>query len=345
MAKSTSRRRRRGADAGALLNLAIGKWRAQAISVAAELGIADILEDGARTVAEIAREVNASEDGLYRLLRALESLCLFVESRGRRFRLTPLGALLRTDGPDGFGGMVRFIGHESTWRPWGELRYSVRTAEPAFDHVFQMPVFEYFARTPDAAAVFNQAMTSLSTWEAGAVVEAYSFSRVKTLVDVAGGHGLLLATILKASRTARGILIDLPQVATGARTLLEREGVADRSEVVEGDMFAGVPAGGDAYIMKHIIHDWDDERALRILDNCRRAMHRNAKVLIVDAVIGSRNAGAYGKFLDLEMLVLTPRGRERTQSEFAALLQRAGLRLRRVVPTRMYLSIVEAVAK
>ncbi len=326
-----------------LINLTAGKWVSQAIAVAAELGIADLLKDGPRTAADIARTANASEDGVYRLLRALGSVGLFAETGNRRFRLTPLGRLLRRDSPQALGGYARFIGHESTWRPWGDLRHSVRTGEPAFDHVFTMPIVEYFAKMPESAAVFDAAMTSISTLESRAVVAAYDFSGINTLVDVAGGHGLMIVTILRANRRMRGILFDLSHVTAGATAVLQSGGVADRCQIVSGDFFASVPEGGDAYVMKHIIHDWDDERATQILRNCHRAMQPGGKVLIVDAVIPPGNRAHFGKLLDLEMLVLTPRGRERTQAEFRELLKRSGFRFRRAVSTDTHLSVVEGV--
>jgi O-methyltransferase/methyltransferase family protein len=343
MAKSKPARAKKASDAMTLLNLTASKWVSQAISVAAELRIADLLKDGARTAADIARTANASEDGVYRLLRALASVGLFAETGKRKFRLTALGRLLRSDSSQALGGYARFTGHDSTWRPWGELRHSVRTGEPAFDHVFAMPIFEYFAKMPESAAVFDAAMTSISTLESKGVAAAYDFSGINTLVDVAGGHGLMIGTILKANRRMRGILFDLPHVSAGATTLLRSGGVADRCQIVSGDFFASVPEGGDAYIMKHIIHDWDDERATQILRNCHRAMRPGGKVLIVDAVIPPGNSAHFGKLLDLEMLVLTPRGRERTQTEFRELLKRSGFKLRRVVPTETHLSVVEGV--
>jgi C-methyltransferase len=216
MAKPRPASAKKASDPMIFMNLTAGKWVSQAIAVAAELGIADVLKDGPRTAADIARTANASEDGVYRLLRALGSVGLFAETGNRRFRLTPLGRLLRTDSSRALGGYARFTGHESTWRPWGELRHSVRTGEPAFDHVFAMPIFEYFAKMPESAAVFDAAMTSISTLESKAVVAAYDFSGINTLVDVAGGHGLMIATILKANRRMRGILFDLPHVTAGA---------------------------------------------------------------------------------------------------------------------------------
>src|SRR4030095_5606401 len=183
---------KRTSDAMTFMNLTAGKWVSQAIAVAAELGIADVLKDGSRTSADIARTVNASEDGVYRLLRALGSVGLFAETGNRRFRLTPLGRLLRTDSTQALGGYGRFVGHESTWRPWEDLQHSVRTGEPAFDHVFAMPILEYFGKTLESAAVVDTAMISISTLESKAVVAAYDFSGINTLVDVAGGHGLMI---------------------------------------------------------------------------------------------------------------------------------------------------------
>lgn len=341
MAKSKPRRTSKTSAAMMLMNLLGGKWVSQAMAVAAELRLADLLKDGAKPTAELARATGASEDGVYRLLRALASVGLFAESGRRTFRLTPLGKSLRSDTPESRGGYARFTGHESTWRPWGELRYSVRTGQPAFDQVFGMPVFEYFAKTPEAAAVFDAAMTSISTFESKAVVEAYDFSGIGTLVDVAGGHGLLIATILKANRKMRGILFDLPHVTAGALALLRSHGVADRCGIASGDFFGAVPEGGDAIILKHIIHDWDDERAVQILRNCHRALRPGGRVLIVDAAIPLGNAAHFGKLLDLEMLVLTPRGRERTRDEFRDLLKSAGFAFKRAVSTATHLSVVE----
>ena len=334
---------KKNSDAMTFMNLTAGKWVSQAIAVVAELGIGDLLKDGTKTAAQIARWASASEDSVYRLLRALGSVGLFAETGNRRFRLTPMGKLLRTDSPQALGAYARFVGHDSTWLPWGDLVHSVRTGEPAFDHVFAMPIFEYFAKTPEAAAVFDAAMTSISTWESKTVVGAYDFPGIGTLVDVAGGHGLMIMTILKANRKMRGILFDLPHVTAGAATLLRSRGVADRCQIVSGDFFTSVPEGGDAYVMKHILHDWDDERAIQILRNCHGAMPRGGKVLIVDPVIPPGNAAHFGKLLDLEMLALTPRGRERTGAEFRDLLQRSGFKLRRVIPTETHLSVVEGV--
>jgi hypothetical protein len=284
-----------------------------------------------------------SEDGLYRLLRALASLGLFAEGADRKFKLTPMGQLLRRDHPESLAGYARFTGHDCTWRPWGELVYSVRTGLPAFDHVFDTPIFEYFSRNPEAAAVFDDAMTSISKAEARAVAAAYDFKGIQILMDVAGGHGLLLATILRRHKAMRGVLFDLAHVAAGAAATFSHAGVAGRVRIESGDFFQQLPSGADAIIMKHIIHDWDDASATRILQACHRALGPRGKVLIVDAVVPRGNTPHYGKLLDLEMLVLTPRGRERTRVEFAALLRGAGFRISRVIATEGPLSVVEAV--
>lgn len=326
-----------------LFQMVIGKWISQALATVVEIGVPDLLSTGARRCSDLARKTGTSEDGLYRLLRALASVGVFAEGAGRRFTLRPMGQLLRSDHPRSVAGYARFTGHDSTWRPWGQLSYSVRTGLPAFDHVFGMPIFEYFARNPDAAAVFDAAMTSISTTEAVATASAYAFKGIGTLMDVAGGHGLLLATILDRHKKMRGVLFDLPHVAAGAASTFARAGVSGRVGIETGDFFAELPSGADAIIMKHIIHDWDDESATRILQRCHRALGPRGTVLIVDPVVPSGSGPHYGKLLDLEMLVLTPRGRERTKPEFERLLKGAGFRLSRIVATKSPLSIVEAV--
>ena len=324
-----------------VLDLITGKWRSQAVCVAAELGIADILKDGPRSAREIAKAVDASEDAVYRLLRALASLGLFSSLPERCFALTPLGRYIRSDVPGSLRGFARFAGHDVTWRPWGELAYSVKTGKPAVDHVFGVGIFDYLEKHADVAAVVNDAMTAVTTTQAAAVVEAYNFSGIGTLVDVGGGHGLLLATILKANPGMRGILFELSHAVEGAGRVFQQEGVADRCAVIAGDFFDAVPQGGDAYIMKLVIHDWDDERAIRILRNCHRAMRLGTKLLVVDRVITPGDEADTAKFVDLEMLVLTRGGRERTQLEFKELYDQAGFEFARVVATRSPTSVIE----
>ena len=343
MAKVRARRISPPRPYEALFQMIIGKWISQALGTAVEIGVPDQLARGARQCSDIAREAGVSEDGLYRLLRALASVGLFAESADRRFRLTGMGQLLRSDHPESLAGFARFTAHEITWRPWGQLAYSVKTGLPAFDHAYNMPVFEHFSRNPEVAAIFDDAMTSISAMEARLTSDAYDFKGVATLMDVAGGHGVLLATVLRRHKRMRGVLFDLPHVAAGASATFTRAGITGRVRIETGDFFKELPPGADAIIMKHILHDWDDDSATRILQACHRALGTRGKVLIVDPVVPAGSVPHYGKLLDLEMLVLTPRGRERTKSEFAKLLRGAGFRLSRVIATEGPLSIVEAV--
>ncbi|HZQ70731.1 MAG TPA: methyltransferase [Terriglobales bacterium] len=343
MAKIRASRTSRSRPYDVLFQMVIGKWISQALGTIVEIGVPDQLAKGARRCSDIARNAGVSEDGLYRLLRALASVGVFVESAERRFKLTSMGQLLRSDHPESLAGYARFTAHDITWRPWGHLDYSVRTGMPAFDHVFKASVFDHFSRNPEVAAVFDAAMTSISAMEARAASDAYNFNGVETLMDVAGGHGLLLATILRRHKTMRGVLFDLPHVTAGAEATFTRAGIAGRVRIETGDFFRELPLGADVIIMKHILHDWDDDSATRILQTCHHALGPRGKVLIVDPVVPPGNAPHYGKLLDLEMLVLTPRGRERTKAEYAILLRRAGFRLSRVIATDGPLSIVEAV--
>ena len=343
MAKSRADRTSSSRPYDVLFQMVTGKWISQALGTVVEIGVPDQLAKGARPCSDMAREAGVSEDGLYRLLRALASVGLFVERADRRFRLTGMGQLLRSDHPQSLAGYARFTAHDTTWRPWGQLSYSVKTGMPAFDHVFNASIFEHFSRNPEAAAVFDDAMTSISTREARATADGYDFKGVKTLMDVAGGHGHLLATVLRRHKMMRGVLFDLPHVAAGAAATFTRAGITGRVRIESGDFFKELPSGADAIMMKHIIHDWDDHSATQILQACHRALGPQGKVLIVDPVVPPSNVAHYGKLLDLEMLVLTPRGRERTKAEFASLLRGAGFGLSRLIATRSPLSIVEAV--
>jgi hypothetical protein len=326
-----------------LFRMVFGKWISQSLATVVELGVPDQLAKGARHCRVLAREAGVSEDGLYRLLRALASVGVLAERGDRRFTLTRVGQLLRSDHPESLAGYARFTGHDMTWRPWGRLSYSVKTGLPAFDKVFGTPIFEYFSSNPDAAAIFDSAMTSISVTEARAAAAAYDFTGIGTLMDVAGGHGLLLATILRRHKRMRGILFDLPHVVAGAAPTFTGAGLSGRVRLESGNFFQELPSGADAIIMKHIIHDWDDDSARQILQACHRALGTRGKVLIVDPVVPAGNTPHYGKLLDLEMLVLTPRGRERTKTEFATLLRAAGFRISRIITTEGPLSVVEAV--
>jgi hypothetical protein len=325
-----------------LTQLAFGAMMTQALYVAAKLGVADLLASGPRNVSELAAETETHERSLYRVMRSLASAGVFAETDPKVFSNTPYSEPLRSDVKGSMRSGVIFMGEEWHWRVWGDMEYSVRTGKPAWGHTHGAEVFDYFAANPRHAEIFNGAMTDMSAAVAPVIVEAYDFSGFRKLADIAGGHGHLLSQILKATPGLEGVLFDVPQVIEGAPALLEREGVAARVERVAGDFFASVPAA-DAYIMKHIIHDWDDERSVRILSNIRRAMEPGAKVLIVETVVPEGDQPHYSKLLDLEMLT-SPGGAERTAEEYAALLSRAGLRLTRITPTPSPFSIIEAEA-
>src|ERR1700682_3252082 len=217
--------------------MVIGKWISQALGTIVEIGVPEQLAKGARRCSDIAREAGVSEDGMYRVLRALASVGLFVESGDRRFKLTGMGQLLRTDHPESLAGYARFVAHDSTWRPWGQLGYSVKTGMPAFDHVFNVPIFDYLSRNPEVASIFDDAMTSISATEARAMSDAYDFKGVRTLMDVAGGHGLLLATGLRRDKTIRSVLFALPHVAAGAAAKFARAGLTRGGPIGRGGLF------------------------------------------------------------------------------------------------------------
>jgi hypothetical protein len=269
----------------ALQNLILGKWIAQAVSVAAKLGIADLLTDGPRDCDELARANQVDAAALYRVLRALASVGVFVEVDERRFGLTPMAEFLRSDVQGSLRAVATMAGEEWTWRPWGELYRSVKTGERAFDQIFGMPPFAYLAENPGAAAVFDEAMTGWSMQNSAAVADAYDFSGIRTLMEVGGGHGYLLATILKANPSLRGILYDTAEVTEGAKARIAAEGLTDRCSIVAGDFFASIPEGADVCILKSVIHDWDDQSAATILRNCGRAVGPGGRVLLAEMVI------------------------------------------------------------
>ena len=318
-----------------------GAWITQAIHVASRLRLADLVAERPRPVAELAAACGAHPGALARLVRALASYGLFDQDSEGRVVLTPLAELLRADVPGSQRAYANFIGASWHRQAWTHLEHAVRTGEPAFEHAFGKQLFDYFRDDPAAAEVFHDAMTGVSGQNAAAVAAAYSFDGIRTLVDVGGGHGFLLATILRAHPHLRGVLYDRPEVVAGAGPVLDAAGVGDRCDIAAGDFFRSVPRGGDAYIMKAIIHDWDDDRCATILGHCREAMGPRGVLLIVDCVVPGGHEGAFAKILDLEMLVMTHHGRERTEAEFRALLARVGFVLTRVVPTGAPQSVVE----
>lgn len=330
----------------ALLQMVTGYYISQALYVAAKLGIADVLKDGPRHYTALAQLTGTHAPSLYRLLRLLTSAGVCDEQENEHFGLTAIGAYLQTDIPGSLRAIaLQFAGPWHS-RGWSDLLYSVQTGEIAFDHLFGMGVFPYLTQHPDEAAVFDAAMTALSTQAAAAVIAAYDFSPLGTIVDVGGGHGALLRAILQATPTARGLLYDLPHVVEGAKSQIEAAGLAERCAAVGGDFFALVPSGGDAYILSEVIHDWDDERSLTILKNCHRAMSKQRKLLLVEWVLPTRIEQSPATQIivgsDVNMLVLAG-GRERTEAEFRALFEAAGFKLTRIIPTQGLSSVVEGV--
>jgi predicted O-methyltransferase YrrM len=324
----------------ALHQLGVGHWVAQALYAVAKLGVADILGEGACDVDDIAQRIGAHAGALYRLLRALASVGVFTETEPRRFGLTPIGTLLRRDTPGSLHPLIILTG-EMDWKPWEHILHSVRTGETAAEYVYGINIFAQMQKDPEMLAAFGTAMTSFVTQTAQAVCAAYDFSPFGTIVDVGGGFGLLLTSILEATPAAKGILADLPSVAEAARQTVARAGLESRCECIGGDFFAGVPKGGDAYVLSSIIHDWDEERALAILRNCREAMSPSGRLLLVEMVIPPGDVPFPGKLLDLEMLVVFG-GRERTELEYRDLLKAAGFVVERVVPTSAPASVIEA---
>jgi predicted O-methyltransferase YrrM len=321
---------------------------AQVIYVAAELSLADHLAGGPRTIEDLAAATGTHPSALSRLVRALASIGAVAEAANGTIELTTIGASLRSDVPGSIRASVRFRGGEWSWRSLGDLLYSVRTGEPAFNHVFGMTNFDYWERHPEAGEIHDAFFTGMARLTTPPLVGAYDFVQFGTLVDVGGSQGPLLAAILRANTKLRGILFDLPHVVAGAARVLTEAGVEDRCAIVGGDFFEAVPKGGDAYLMKYILHDWDDARAISILKRCREAMSPGNVLLVIENVLPERlDVGAKAQQaarLDLQMLVMTPGGRERTAGQFRSLFSEAGFALQRVVPTDSPFSIVEGVA-
>jgi hypothetical protein len=321
--------------------LLTGSWAAQCVYVVAKLELADRVADGPKTAAELAAATGMNADALYRVLRALASIRIFLEDDRGRFGLTPLAQLLRKDLPGSQWAAAVMMGEEH-FRVWSELLHSVRTGKPAFDHVYGQPIFDYLAGHPDAARTFDAAMTSVHGAETEPMLDAYDFTGIGTLVDVGGGNGSLLAATLLQYPALQGVLYDRPDVVERAAPMLRAAGLERRCRTVGGDFFRSVPDGGDAYLLRHIVHDWDDERSLLILRNCRQATPPGGKVLIVESIVPAGNGPSFAKWLDVNMLVV-PGGRERTEAQYRDLLREAGFRLARVVPTGMEVSVIEGV--
>jgi hypothetical protein len=322
-----------------LLQLGSAVMKVFAMHTAVKLGLPDKVAAGPRDSDDLARELDAHPDAMFRLLRALSSIGIFRQLNERRFGETPMSRVLRSDLPDSIQPFALLIGDPIWARSWLALDHSIRNGESAFEHVFGKGYFEYLEEHPDDAGTFNEWMSRISKLSAPAVAGAYDFSKAHKVVDVGGGQGVLISDILLRHPGLKGVVFDLPSVVEDV-TL--PESLSERLEVVGGDFFEAVPEGGDIYVMQQIIHDWDDEACVTILRNCAEAMAPEGRVLVVDAVIEPGNADDINKFIDLHMLVIAGGGKERTLDEFRELLATAGLRLLRRIRTAGMFDIVEA---
>ncbi|MGH9550503.1 MAG: methyltransferase, partial [Terriglobales bacterium] len=318
---------------------------AQALYVAAELRIADLLSDGPRTSAELASATGAHEPSLHRLLRALTAIDICKELPGDTFAITEMGSLLRADTPDSLRSWTIWWG-SNLWQVWGNLLYSIKTGESARRLLTGKEGFGHLEQDAKAAAVFNQALAELTRLTAQNVVQEYDFSQANRIMDIGGGYGELLVWVLRANPQASGVLFDLPHAIDGARKHFEIEQLDSRCQFIAGDFFDSVPAGGDLYLLKSILHDWNDEKAKIILENCRRAMNGNGRLLLVERVLPERleNVGAHRAAVrsDLHMLVALA-AQERSESAFKRLLDSSGFSASRFMPVGAGFNVIEAV--
>ncbi|PWT87630.1 MAG: methyltransferase [Acidobacteria bacterium] len=320
--------------------LAIGYMPASCIHAVTRLKIADLLKDGPRPVSELARLTSTSEDILYRILRALSSTGLFAETTPRTFANTPSSDILREDHPSNVRDLLLWMSDPFHFDTYRDMMPTLRDGKPALEHIHHKNAFEVIFSDPVVTKSFNDGMTALSALVVPAVLEAYSFEGIGTLADIAGGHGMVLTSIAQRYPNMKGILFDLKNVVEGAKDRIQKLGLANRVQSVAGDFFETVPAA-DAYIMKSIIHDWDDERAIRIIKNCGAHLKKGGKVILVESVLPTGSEPTLGKWVDIEMFMM-PGGRERTEPEYRDLFQRAGFVLTRVVPTKSPMSVIEA---
>lgn len=317
-----------------------GSWITQGIWIAAELGIADLLTHHPCTAEELAHKTQTHGGALYRVLRALAGVGIFSQDAEGRFSLAPLGILLRTDVAASQRFFAIMMGSEFH-AAWGELLHSVQTGEPGFQKRFGMPFFQHMSENSERHSIYDAAMTQIHGSETEPMLDAYDFGAFRTVVDIGGGNGLTLAAILKRHPATQGIVFDLPAVADRARSTLSRWGLSDRCRIEGGDFFSSVPAGADAYLLRHVIHDWEDREAIVILSKCREAVRPDGKILVVETVIPPGNEPSFGKWLDLMMLLVG--GRERTKEEYCRLFSAAGLKLNCIIPTATEVCIAEGI--
>lgn len=335
----------RAAARAQILQLTGSTLVARAIGIVTELGISDLVAREPQTAAELAAATRTHAGALYRLMRLLASHGIYEEDGDGRFHLTPPAAVLKREGDDSLYDIVRLAWQDMTWDTYRHLPHTIKTGEPAFTKAFGADFFDYLAAHPDINARFDASMALFSEPENNIIARTYDFAAVSRIVDVGGGHGGLLAAVLKAYPTLRGVLFDQRQVVADSH-LLHDAGVLNRCDIVSGDFFEAVPPGGDTYVLKRILHDWDDRRAVRILRTCAAALGESGRLLTIDAVIKPGNAPDPNKAMDVGIMALTP-GRERTEDDFRTLYDAAGLTVTRVVATERpsTLSIVEGVRR
>lgn len=321
-----------------LMQLITGRWITHMIASAADLGLADHLGQGPRTATELAAAAGATEDGVNRLLRGLTAVGVFEQAAPGTYRNSALSECLREDHPQSCRGMARMVACAGTVQGWLQLTEAVRTGGNAFRKAHGKGVFDYFEAAPEEGVIFHQAMTSFSRSSVPLLLDAYDFSRFREVVDLGGGHGFFLRSLLAACPGPRAVLVDLPEVLATA----PQDDAEGRLRQEAGSFFDAVPAGADAYFMKHILHDWSDDHCLRILGHVRRAMDPQGRVLVADQVLPEGPEPHFAKVLDLEMLAMTDGGRERSEEEFRTLFRRAGLDLLKVHPTPGPVSLLEA---
>lgn len=327
-----------------LIEMITSPWIAQAIYVAAALGIADLLLNGAKSIDELAKDTNSHSSNLYRILRALASINIFTEVEPQKFGLTPIAQYLCSDHPNTLRSLAMMLGDEWHWRCWGEILNVVKTGKPAIKGLYQVDnTFEYFAKNEVSGAIFNDAMTNSSQNIHTAIIDNYDFSDIDRIIDIGGGYGTLITSILSKYQHMHGVIFDQPSVVSGAEKLLQSKKISARCETIGGDFFQSVPSKGDAYILSYIIHDWSDEDCIKILKNIRQGIKKDGRLLVIEAVVPTGNKSHFSKLMDIEMMVIYPNGRERTQAEFSRLYEASGFQLNRILSTAAPVSVIEGI--